>query len=60
MNSFLQPLVDELKVLWEGVGMHNSNKVPVVMRGALLCVDCDIPITHKVCGPLGHRAMMAV
>ena len=28
MNSFLHPLVDELKVLWEGVGMHTSNKVP--------------------------------
>ena len=58
MNSFLQPLVDELKVFWEGVGMHTSNKVPVMVRAALLCVGYDIPAACKVCGFLWHRALM--
>ena len=58
MNSFLQPLVDELKALWEGVVMYTTNKAPVMVRAALLCVGCDIPAARKVCGFLGHRATM--
>ncbi len=54
MNSFLQPLVDELLQLWEGVVMKGANGINVLVRGALICVACDIPAARKVCGFLGH------
>ena len=50
INSFLKPLVDELKQLWTGV------RLVILVRGALLCVGCDIPAARKVGGFLGHRA----
>ena len=28
----------------------------VIVKGALLCVACDIPASRKVCGFLGHNA----
>ena len=56
LNTFLQPLVDDLLQLWSGVEMKTYNKVPVIVRAALLCVGCDIPAARKVPGFLGHRA----
>ena len=56
LNTFLQPLVDDLLQLWSGVEMKTYNKVPVIVRAALLCVGCDIPAARKVSGFLGHRA----
>ena len=56
INSFLQPLVNDLKELWQGVQMLTSSNIPVVVRAALLCVGCDIPAARKVSGFLGHRA----
>lgn len=58
MNTFLQPLVDELKELWTGVPMATSINVSTVVRAALLCVGCDLPVARKVCGFVGHRAKM--
>jgi hypothetical protein len=59
MNSYLKPLVDDLLVLWEGIPIaHTSCDFPVVIRGALLAVSCDIPATRKVCGFCGHSATM--
>ena len=58
MNSFLQPLADELKQLWEGVYMNIPNKMSTIIRAALICVACDIPAARKVCGFVGHRATM--
>ena len=58
MNSFLQPLVDELKELWEGVIVSIPNKISTIIRAALICVACDIPAARKVCVFLGHRATM--
>lgn len=58
INSFLQPLVNELKLLWEGVCVNIPNKVTIIIRAALICVACDIPAARKVCGFLGHRATL--
>ena len=58
INSFLQPLVDDLKKLWKGVQMITYCGVPVLVRAALLFVGCDIPAARKVSGFVGHRATM--
>ena len=58
INSFLEPLVDELLQLWNGVVMkaHNSS---VLVRSALICVACDIPAARKVCGFVSHNSLLA-
>jgi hypothetical protein len=58
INTFLEPLVDELLQLWNGVVMktHNSS---VLVRSALLCVACDIPAARKVCGFVAHNSLLA-
>ena len=57
INSFFTPLVEELELLWQGVPMVLSTRVPVIVRAALLCVGCDIPAARKVCGFVGHQAL---
>lgn len=57
INSFLAPLVEDLNRLWKGVQMVLPNNLSVVVRGALLCVGCDIPAARKVCGFVGHQAL---
>ena len=56
INSYLRPLVDEVKLLWKGVCLKNSRSVTILVRGALLCVGCDIPAARKVGGFVNHRA----
>ena len=56
INTFLRPLVDELKEFWRGVPMKNSEGQTVIVRAALLCSGCDIPAARKVCGFVGHGA----
>ena len=60
LNTYLQPLVEELQQLWNpGVCMFACDSgSTVIVRGALLCVACDIPAIRKVCGFLGHSARM--
>ena len=58
INSFLHPLVAELKELWSGVQFecpHNPLR-RVTIRAALTCCSCDIPATRKLCGFVGHSA----
>ena len=58
VNSFLNPLVDELKELWSGVAFKCPN-LPlktVYIRAALTCCSSDIPATRKLCGFVGHGA----
>ena len=38
LNSFLEPLVEELLDLWKGVVMHTADEQQIVARAALLCV----------------------
>ena len=59
LTSFLQPLVDELKVLWTGgvlLCSADSPSVPQRHYLALICVTCDMPASRKVSGFLGHNA----
>lgn len=55
INSYLQPLVKELLLLWKGVQFQTS-KGCKLYRCALLCVACDTPAARKVAGFLGHSA----
>ncbi len=60
MNSYLAPLVEELKQGWEnGFSVTSPQGVQVTIRVALSCVSCDIPAGRKVCGFLGHTASLA-
>lgn len=54
VNSFLYPLVEELKNLWTGIVMSIPQNIPVVVRAMLICVACDIPAARKVCGFVSH------
>ena len=58
INSYLTPLVLELKRAWDGFLMTTSNQVQVKARLALTCVSCDIPASRKVVGFLGHNAVI--
>lgn len=59
INSFLEPLVEELQQLWKGVFVKNATGATVLVRAALSCVACDIPAARKVCGFMGHSARLA-
>lgn len=59
MNSFLEPLVNEMKIAWDNgfwMTSFNSKKKANIFKFAFLCVGCDIPATRKLCGFLGHNA----
>ena len=57
LNSFLEPLVEELKALWKGVRLVSSQStIPLVFKAALLCTSSDIPASRKLCGFKGHSA----
>ena len=58
INTYLQPLVAELRALWEhGVSIKAHGLTSTqVFRAALLCVGCDVPAARKVCGFTGHAS----
>ena len=59
ISPFLDPLIDELLQLWEGVPL--STETPnssLTLRAALLCFISDIPATRKVCGFPGFKARL--
>lgn len=57
INPYLELLVNELLTLWEGVLFKpESYPYPVVVRGCLLGVACDLPATRKICGFTGHAS----
>lgn len=58
VNSFLDPLVEELLEFWDGVWLDCPNTGPSFCRLALLCVTCDIPASRKLCGFLSFCAKM--
>ena len=62
INSYLSPLVEELKEFWKSVVIPIQRGYVVIsinVRLALSCVSCDIPASRKVCGFLGHFAKLA-
>ena len=59
VNSYLSPLVEELKQSWEeGLSLTTFSGTAVTVRALLSCVSCDIPASRKVCGFLGHNARL--
>ena len=56
INSFLTPLILELKEAWSNGFIISTGKSQVCIKLALSCVTCDIPATRKVCGFLGHNS----
>ena len=57
MNSYLAPLVQELKQAWDtGLIVKTASNLSITIRLALSCIACDIPASRKVCGFLGHNA----
>ena len=58
LNYFLEPAVDELNALWNGVKVntYNSPSTAVKIQAAVLCFASDIPAARKLCGFLGHSA----
>ena len=57
INSYLTPLVEELKIAWNsGISITTHGGTNVTVRLALACVVCDMPASRKVCGFLGHNA----
>ncbi len=57
MNSFLTPLVEDLKSLWSGIVLQKTADSSLLVRAALICSTCDIPAGRKVCGFVGHGAV---
>ena len=61
INSFLQPLVDDLIDLWDGIILNTSVGGPREMfRAALLALSSDIPATRKCGGFVGHTAKKGI
>ncbi len=59
MNTFLRPIVDELKDLWR-VGKWiktHDNPGGTTLKVMLLGVACDSPASRKICGFLSHSAI---
>ena len=57
INSYLLPLVTELKELWEGVQLrYATSNSSATFRCALLGVACDLPAARKCCGFLSFCA----
>ena len=57
INSYIEPLVTDLKKFWIGVELNVGSSKKVV-KCAILCVACDIPAGRKLCGFLGHSASL--
>ncbi|XP_070548294.1 uncharacterized protein [Ptychodera flava] len=57
INSYLQPLVDELEQLLQGVHINDGTLFGNNYRGALMCLSSDIPACRKCGGFVGHGAM---
>ena len=59
LNQFLEPAVDELKVLWKGIRLRSClSRFALTFRTAVMGVSSDIPATRKSCGFKGHSALL--
>lgn len=60
INSYLSPLVEELKLGWyNSFAVTTPDHVAINVRVALSCVACDIPASRKAIGFLGHHSNLA-
>lgn len=55
INSYLEPVVKDLKNLWEGVLLDINGKQTKI-RAAVACLACDVPAARKVGGFIGFKA----
>ena len=58
INSYLTPLVLELKEAWSNGFNITVDGVDLCIKLAISCVTCDIPATRKVAGFLSHNAVL--
>lgn len=56
LNPFLEPLVSDLKRLYQGIYV-NSSTGRVKIRAILMCIACDLPAIRKVCGFSNFNAL---
>ena len=58
LNTFLRPMVDELKEFWTGVKLNTaeSPNYRPLFKLALMSVACDIPAARKCSGFKSHSA----
>ena len=58
-NSYLSPLVNDLKSIFDGISFRNPSSFLKVttIRATLTCISCDIPATRKVCGFASFNAL---
>ena len=56
LNTFLEPIVEELQAFWRGVRLTSQSTIPLTYCGALLLASADLPAVRKLCGFKGHLA----
>ena len=57
LEHFLRPMVNDLKILYDGLKLQTAKHIRGVnVRSALVLVSCDIPAARKTCGFMGHSA----
>ena len=55
IDTYLLPLVEELKCLWKGITLTLKGRNRVV-RAAVSCLACDVPAARKLGGFLAHNS----
>lgn len=58
INSYLAPLVRDLQEAWTNGIVVPTRSYSVSVRLALTCIAYDMPASRKVCGFLGHNAVL--
>ena len=56
IDTYLTPHISDLLSLWQGISLESHDGSKHTIRGALLCVACDLPARRKVCGFLSYNA----
>mgnify|MGYP001799876076 CR=1 FL=1 len=59
LNYFLEPFVDELNALWNGLNVATNESPCQTIPAAVLCCAANIPAARKLCGFLGHSVNRA-
>ena len=59
INAYLQPIVDELLLFWNGQALSEGGK-NVFYKKALLCISSHIPAMRKCCGFMAHNALKGI
>ena len=61
IDSFLAPLVSELKDFWDGVVLNVHTPSGIIeqeVKCALMCISCDLPAGRKLLGFLSYNARL--